>query len=366
MIMLLTLIGSVHPMPANAAGALADNTSKRAQQAAALASGQASPYPTQITRMHLFKQAITWFGQVESRHNVPLVSRVAGRIVSLTVPDEASVQAGDVLFELAGTAIASQITDLQQQRRASDRELALARKNLQFIRSKKQQHLATNEQLNAAKNALAQLKIRISGIKQRLISLASGIRITAPVDGVFTARSVQLGQYITAGTVLARIIDTHHLRIRASLFPPAHITRLVGQRAVIHGLHGDTTGVVAAIMPETTAAGGIQVWIVGDAVQQPQRVVHLLSPGMSLSGYILLPHTAVAVPQAAIARDDANHAFVFIRSGNGWRKQQIITGIRDQDWVAVRSGLHVGDQIAGAGAYEMLYRDFSTIYHEPD
>jgi len=395
-IILLTLIGSVslfgiNPIPANAAGALPDNASKWAKQSSSPPSDQKKSdqnktVQNQTTRMHLFQQSISWFGQVESRHAVQLVSRVAGRIVSLNVKDEANVHAGEILFELAGTAVESQITDLKQQRHQSDREFQIAQKNLQLIRSKKQQHLATNEQVNAAKNALAQAKIRISRVRQSLISLASGIRIIAPADGVFTARSVQVGQYIKAGTRLARIVDVHHFRIRATLFPPANITSLVGQHAVIHGSHGDITGTVTAMMPETTAEGGMQVWIhavaqkkesvaqnkgaiaqnVEPAAQKQVSALHKLRPGMQLSGNILLPHRSLAVPSSAIARDDAGHAFVFIRDGNRWRKQQIITGIRDQQWVEIRSGLRAGDQVASEDAYEMLYRNFSSTYHEPD
>jgi len=390
-LILLLLAGGLPSIAAAAAGALADVDSKQAKlpaptQTAPMQITQTQTTHIQAARMHLFQQSITWFGQVESRHSVQLVSRVAGRIASLNVQDEANVHAGDILYVLAGTAVESRITDLKQQRRQANRELQIAQKNLQLIRSKKQQHMATNEQVNAAKKALAQAKSRISKVRQNLISLASGIRIIAPTDGVFTARSVQVGQYITAGTRLARIVDVHHLRIRASLFPPANITSLVGQKAVIHGFDGNIAATVTAMMPETTAEGGIQVWIRAvvqnkgavaqnvepaaqnqvPALHNQISTLHKLRPGMQFSGTILLPHRAIAVPSSAIARDDAGHAFVFIRDANRWRQQQVVTGIRDPQWVAIRSGLHAGEQVASQGAYEFLYHDFSSTYHEPD
>lgn len=354
MFMLLMLAGGMDSIAAQSAGAASDIASKQTKQAT-----HTQLIPTKTVRTHLFQQSITWFGRVESRHAVQLVSRVAGRIASLNVNDESSVDVGDILFELAGKAVESRITDLKQQRHQADKELEIAQKNLRLIRHKQQQHLATHEQVNAAKNALAQAKARISRIRQQLVSLASGIRITAPINGVFTARRVQVGQYIKAGTRLARIVDTHHLRIRATLFPPADITNLVGLSAVIHGAHGDITGTVSATMPETTAEGGVQVWIQGNAIQN-------MISGIQISGNILLPHKAIAVPQAAIARDDAGHAFVFIHDGNRWRKQQVITGMRDQFRVEIRGGLRAGEAVATTGVYEMLYHDFSSTYHEPD
>jgi len=174
---------------------------------------------------------------------------------------------------------------------------------------------------------------------------------------------VQVGQYIKAGSRLARIVDTHHLRIRATLFPPGNVvTNLVGRSAIIHASHGDIAGAVSAVMPETTAEGGIQVWIIWASANAVQKQM----PGMQVSGAILLPHKAVAVPEAAIARDDAGHAFVFVRDTNKWRKQQVGIGLRDQAWVEIRTGLHAGEAVATTGVYEMLYRDFSSTYHEPD
>ncbi len=350
--MLLMLAGSLNAFAETAVGALSNNASKQAVQAT----------DTDTVRIHLFQQSIAWFGQLESRHAVQVVSRVAGRIKSLKVSDETKVHRGEILFELAGKAVESRITDLKQQRHQVDHELEIAKKNLQLMHRKKQQRLATNEQVNAAKNILAQVKAHISRLRQNLVSLVSGIRISAPIDGVFTARNVQVGQYIQAGSQLARIVDIHHLRIRATLFPPGNVTNLVGQSAVIHGSHVDIAGAVSAVMPETTAEGGIQVWITWPRT----NAVLKQTPGTQLSGAILLPHKAVAVPPSAIARDDAGHAFVFVRDTNKWRKQQVRIGLRDQTRVEIRTGLHAGEAVAITGVYEMLYRDFSSTYHAPD
>jgi len=315
--------------------------------------------PTDIVQTaHVFTTALPWFGQVESGAAVTITARTTGLIVSIGAADESAVKQGDVLFTLAGKSVESRSMDLRQQLVQSNREVAIAQKNLRLKRSQRQQGLATNEQVNVAENALSLAHAHASSARQAMASLHISSRIVAPVDGVFTGRAVYIGQYVSIGMNLARIINTHHSRIRASLFPPVDVN-LTGRTAVIHRDGGDIRGTVSATMPETTAEGGTRIWIDGDAVQT-------LMPGMQISGAFILTHQGIAVPESAIARDDAGKSYVFIRDGASWRKQQVATGIHDHGWVEIHTGLHGGETIAAAGTYEMLYGDFGNSYHEAD
>jgi len=318
-----------------------------------------SENPTvRVETTHTFTTALPWFGQVESTSNVTIPARTDGLIISIGVADESAVKQGDVLFTLAGKAVESRANNLQQQLNQANTEVAIAQKNLRLKRNQRGQGLATNEQVNVAANALSLAHAHASTAKQALASLHVGTRITAPVDGVFTGRAVHVGQYVSIGMLMARIVNAHHKRIRASLFPADGIS-LVGKTVVIHSTHGNEPAIVSATMPETTAEGGMQVWIDGNTVQS-------LMPGSQVSGAVELEHQGIAVPETAIARDDVGNSFLFIRDGDGWRKQQISTGVRDGAMVEIRSGLNGGEHIASKNVYEMLYSDFGDSYHEAD
>jgi len=306
---------------------------------------------------HTFTQLLPWFGQVESTEAVTITARTAGVIVSIGAADEAAVKQGDVLFTLAGKSVESRAMDLRQQLTQSKREVAIAQKNLRLKQEQRRLGLATNEQVNVAENAVSLAHAHASSARQALALLHIGARMVAPVNGVLTARAVHIGQYVSIGMSLARIVNPHHQRIRASLFPPANIT-LQGRSVLIHSPSGEVRGVIAATMPETTAEGGTQIWI-DDGIQT-------LKPGTRISGDLTLTHQGIAVPEMAIARDDAGNSFLFIRDGDGWRKQPISTGVRDGVMVEIRSGLNGGEQIATKNVYEMLYSDFGDSYHEAD
>jgi len=325
----------------------------------AIAAEAKNGHPTATVETgHTFITALPWFGQLESSQAVTIPARTDGLVVSIGVADETAVKQGAVLFTLAGKAVESRAVNLRQQLTQANRAVAIARKNLRLKRSQRAQALATNEQVNTAENALSLAQARAAAARQALASLHTGTRITAPTDGVFTARAVHVGQYVSAGMILARIVNPHRLRIRASLFR-APGRKLTGLPAVIHTPHGDVAGVVAATMPETTAEGGLQVWIDSQAIRT-------MLPGARLSGALTLTHAGIAVPQSAIARDDAGNAYLFIRNGKQWQKQQVVTGSRDGAMVEIRSGLHGGERIATENVYEMLYRNFGSSYHEED
>ena len=330
--------------------------------AIALPAAEAMMPAASVQTEHSFTTFLPWFGRVESNIAVDIPARPGGVIVGIHAADESAVKEGETLFMLAGKAVENRANNLRQQSHQAHAEVAIARKNLRLKRSQRTRGLATNEQVNTAANALALARSHASAAGQALASLHVGTRITAPVSGVFTARAVHIGQYVSAGMLLARIVAPHHSRIRASLFPPAGI-QLMGKTAMIHAPDGDIKAAVSAIMPAATAEGGVQLWIDGVAVQS-------LPPGMQISGSLTLTHRGMAVPVSAIARDDAGHAYLFIRQRHSdtkrWRKQRVITGLHDGNLVEIRSGLKGDEQVAIRGAYELLYGDFGNSYKEED
>jgi len=308
---------------------------------------------------HDFSLHVPWFGQVESSHSIDLIARAPGRIIAIKAADEAPVQSGAELIELGGAEVTARRAGLTKQVKFAAKSARSAKKNLAIRRRMLGEHLSNKELLNVARQALAQAQSQLSAARQTLATFEVAIRIKAPIDGVLTGRRVHLGQYVTPGTVLARIINPRRVRIRASLFPPQAMD-VAGMIATVHTDTGKKKqAMVARVMPERTVEGAVQVWIEGDALTG-------LAPGMQVSGAIVKKHAALAVPEGAIAMDDQGREFVFIKTAQEWRKQRVETGLHEKGWVEIISGLNEGDQITAEDVYEMLYRDFSKIYRSPD
>jgi len=318
----------------------------------------AMPAAASVTT-YTFTSDLPWFGRMESTRTVDIPARTNGTIVNIGTADETEVRQGDVLFVLAGSMVEGRMADLRKQLGQAEREVDIAKRNLRLKRSQRRQELATNEQVNAAENALSLARAHASRAKQALASLSAGARIIAPADGIFTARRVHLGQYVTPGMVLARVVNLRSVRIRASLFPP-HGLNPTGLTANVHALHGLVQhGLVTRIMPERSPEGGVQIWIEGDGLQE-------LAPGMQVSGEISVRRSSLAVPERAIARDDQGQAYVFIKTNQGFRKQSVETGLHEDGLTEITSGLKGKEMIAVDNVYELLYRDFNKVYRTPD
>ncbi len=316
--------------------------------------------PVVSVRMHTFHRSIPWFGQVESRRAVQIAARVSGRIKAVKVKDEAPVHSGDALFVLGGRMVDSRLHDLQTQLDQARKAVELAGRNLKLKLAQRRASLATREQVNISKMALAGARTRASSVRQALISYSAAIRIMAPIDGVLTSRRVRQGQYVTAGMPLARIVNPDDVRILATLYEADRISLQGMDATVVEGRHRPIISRVSRIMPERTVTGASRIWIEGTALRE-------FAPGMPVHGMVLLPtYHALAVPAVAIARNEKGEAFVFVKTARGFRTQRVLTGLRDHAWVEILSGLKDGELVLASGAYERLYRSFSKIYRAPD
>jgi len=313
---------------------------------------------SRVETQHVFHRALPWFGQVESLHAVDLIAQTNGLIVQVGAADEAQVKRGEVLFILAGKDVEGQAMDLQQQYQQALTEVALAKSDLALKQSQLLQGLATHEQVNRSKRALALARSHRSTARQAIIALHTGTKIMAPIAGVLTARHVHVGQYIQAGTPLARLVDVQHKRIRATVFAPDAVL-LEHQSIYIDGKPNVLQAKVVSVMPDTTAEGATQLWIQGKGLDA-------LPLGEKISGRLQQEHVGMAVPLSSIAHDDQGNSYVFIKTRQGWHQQRVKMGLYDQQCVEVTQGLKGDERLANSHAYALLYEDFSSHYQAPD
>ena len=312
-----------------------------------------------LVESHAFSLGLPWFGTVESMSSVTVTALVGGQITQIHQRDESEVRQIDSLFDLGGKEVKAQRVNLTEQVEQARRMVKAASQNLGIRQQMLGEHLSNKELLNATKQALALALAQLSTATQALAMFEAAIHIKAPADGVFTARSVHLGQYVAPGAVLARVVNPQLVRIRASLFSPKQV-QLAGLAATIRSSAGlDRQGIVAHIMPETSPEGGVQVWIEGDGLKG-------LDPGMQASGEIIAQRQSLAVPERAIALDDQGQAYVFVKTNQDFRQQRVETGLHEHGLVEVVSGLNGNEQIAVNDVYELLYRNFSKMYRAPD
>lgn len=305
---------------------------------------------------HSFTRQLPWIGSVESKAVVELQALVSGRVTSFAAEDQERIETGSLVAQLSGPQIESRQRGLTNEIASLRSRLELARQTTKQFQESLHNQLITKDQLAAAQDAQDQLAARLQTARLQLETLNTEAQIVAPISGIFTKRQVCIGQEVSAGQLIGQIIDTDHLRIRASLFAPPG-TSLEGKPVSIQRSEGDElSGTVQRVLPETDDNGAVQIWI------DVPRLGELLRPGQSVGGTVLLTaqSPSLAVPADALQYDDEENAYLFVQKNGTYDQRQVQPGQTQDGWVEILSGLEPDEPVVTQGAYELFYRRFNT------
>jgi RND family efflux transporter MFP subunit len=322
--------------------------------------------PPLITTARPTKRAFTlrvpWIGTVESQNSVELTVLVPGRVEVVEAGDQAQIEKGRLVMRLGGPQIEGVHAKLTTEIESLRAQIGLARQTVERIKQNLMAQLATKDQLAAAQDAQVKLETQLREARLSLKTFESQIRISAPMNGIFTNRHVSAGQEVKAGQVVGEIIDTGRLRIAASIFPPQGI-QLQGREATIRLSENSTlSGIVQRVLPRALSSGALTVWIEGPQIDTQLR------PGQMVGGTMVVkvnPDT-LAVPESAIVYDSQEHPYLFVRQDSSYEPISIQVGLEQDGWVEVLSGLKQDQFVVTQGAYELFYRQFNEQFKVQD
>lgn len=135
-------------------------------------------------------------GHTEAERAVDIKAETSGRIISVLVEQGSTVAAGDILAEIDMRDREARLAEARARLEQRKIEYSAAR-----ALSKKGFRAETN--LAGAKSALEEARAQLKAIE---IDIAN-TRIRAPFAGVLETRHVEVGDFVSAGTPIARIID---------------------------------------------------------------------------------------------------------------------------------------------------------------
>lgn len=198
------------------------------------------------------------------------------------------------------------------------------------------QYQAIQNKVQGLEAQLKQLNINVSGVRNGTIYQRVALR--SPIEGYVQKVEVRTGQYVAPQTDLVEIINTHHV----------HTDFMVFEKDVHKVAKGQKVRFNVQSIPgkELTA----EIYSIGKTFEENPKALHVhaeienkegnLIPGMYIQGRIQTDSTeTIAFPESAIAIDgDTSYVFTVKKEGNDWSfvPVKVITGEKDNDWVAVR------------------------------
>ena len=169
-------------------------------------------------------QALTLPGRLSAFVNAPIYARVSGYLRAWHVDIGTHVKAGQVLAEIDTPDLDQQLAQARADLRNSQANETLAASTARRWTQMLQQDSVSQQEADEKTSDLAAKQAIVSASEAnvgRLEALESFKRITAPFDGIVTARKTDVGALINAGggngPELFAVSDAHRLRVYVSV-----------------------------------------------------------------------------------------------------------------------------------------------------
>ena len=275
------------------------------------------------------------------------------RITSVNAEVGDTVKAGQELAELSSDKIQSEVQQQEAELESARAALEEARANGDRARKLKGSGATTDQQITeylvAERKAQADLQSAEAALASSRVDLEH-TRILAVDDGIISSRSASLGDVVTTGDELFKLIRQSRIEWQAEipLKQLRHVTE--GTRAVIPTPIGDVEGRVRKIAPtasETTGRVTAYVSLVPPDGDHPSP-----KTGIFVSGYFDVGTSpAINVPSSAITLRDGFSYVYAIEDGSPptVSRKRVETGRRNGDRVEITSGLEGDETLVKAG-----------------
>ncbi len=312
--------------------------------------------PTTLTRTLRLTGAVAY----NAFRTTPVISQVSGPVNRIVVVPGQHVHQGEPMLYVASPDYSQLRTNylkakdaytLAQKAYARAKDLyehkALAEQNLEQAQSAEVQ---AGGDLVAA---LAALKVLGITDPDALVQSPPSyeVPVKAPINGEVVEQDVAAGQLIQPGvTQCFMISDTSNVWVLVNVYQKDLPYVRVGDPVTIQTetypqvFHGRIAYVAASLDPNTrTLQARIETNNPGEKLKKDMYVVATVNAGTI--------HNAIALPDAAILRDNENQPFVYAAtSANQFGRRPVTLGESLNGRTEVSSGLKTGDQVIGDGS----------------
>ncbi|MFN3589053.1 MAG: efflux RND transporter periplasmic adaptor subunit [Spirosomataceae bacterium] len=284
-----------------------------------------------ITQINDADQLIYASGTAVPNEEVELRSETSGRIVQLNIQEGGVVQKGQMIAKIKDDDLRAQLKKIQLEQTLANQIEARQKKLLDI-------NAISREEYDLAVNKVNTLKADEELLRVQL----DRTTIRAPFTGRIGLKSISVGAYITPTNVIATLVQINPIKIDFSV-PEKYLSNVrVGQTVQfeVDGLKEGFTAKINAIDPQVDAS--LRTLRVR-AVASNQN--NKLLPGMFTRIQLAVAsNRSIMVPTDAVV-PILDGKQVYVMQNGKATPRQIVTGIRDQKYVEVLSGLQVGDSL---------------------
>lgn len=285
-------------------------------------------------------------GTVVSRNDARISAEISGRITSIAEVGT-RVAEGETIAQIEDRSLQLQLRD----NNANTRRLEA---NEKYLTSQLDRFEQLAQKNNVTRNQIEELRSQIEMSRQDIVRAKiqreqtqyeiSRTRIAAPFSGRVIERTASLGEFISPGGAIVRLVDTSNVEVRAQA--PVAVARYLddGMAVAIRDDRGTSPSTIRSVvgvgdersrMVEVRIALDGDDWIIGSAVrvELPQSE----------------PTMVVAVPRdALILRENETYLYK-VNADNTVEQVPVRTGIGNGARIEVRGDIVDGDRVVIRG-----------------
>ncbi len=312
--------------------------------------------PATLTRMLRLTGAVAY----NAFHTTPVISQVSGPVNRIVVVPGQKVKQGDPMLYAASPDYSQLRTNYLK---AKD-GYALAQKALARAKDLYEHKAISEQALEQAQSAeiqaggdlvAAQAALKVLGITDPDALVASPptfeVPVKAPIKGEVVEQDVAAGQLLQTGTTQCFLLsDTSSVWVLVNVYQKDLPYVRVGDPVTIQTdtypevFHGRIAYVAPSLDPNTrTLQARIDTSNPGEKLKKDMYVTATVNAGKI--------QNAIALPDAAILRDNENQPFVYAAvSANQFGRRQVTLGESQDGQTEITSGVKAGDEVIGDGS----------------
>lgn len=287
-------------------------------------------------------------GSLEPERQAAVRAEVSGSVMDIYVQQGDAVRAGQLLARIDDNAIRDQYLSAQAMVRSAEIAAQNARRNLERAQRLAEAGAIAERDLEASRSqaSLAQSQLADAGARLALArKQLDNTRVTAPIAGIVSDRSVDAGDVIQPGAPLFTVVDPSGMELRGAV-PSGALSQLrVGAPVEfeVRGYPGRTfTGKVVRINPVADPVSR-QVPVFVSIPNEAGRLVG----GLYAEGRVATEsRQGLVVPATAVDLSGNTPTVMRVQAGRAERVPVEI-GLRDErtERILIASGLALGDTI---------------------
>jgi multidrug efflux system membrane fusion protein len=314
-------------------------------------------FPVEVTPVIVrdVEYVVNAVGSVEAFERVQITARVAGAVERVLFTEGQAVKKGDVLAEIEPARYAIAV-------RSAEAALAKAKATLEEAQAGAQRRAAVNEaspgllpaeQLETYQTRARTAEAEVASARAMLDQAQLNQRdayVRAPMDGVLQTRTVQTGQYVQPGLVMATLVRREPLLLRFTV-PEADVARIqpgMPARFTVRNGGGNFTAKithVAAAADDASRLVPVTAEVSGEDARalRPGTFASVTVPVETRGGSPVVPQTAV--------RPSERGFLAYVVEGDKARERVLELGMRTSDGlVEVLDGVKAGEVLVVRGA----------------